>query len=129
MNNKKSPHPRLDSIDMSQNSLAVDNMVALVNHIGQAVAGHRKMAAQMGVAAQMDSSIIAALIVAAGAIQGEIIELGMVEDDMSDTATHLMLVDNFAAGQEAGHRKVKRMRGELPGCDDPTCRACNPANR
>ena len=125
MNDKTQSNPQLETVDMSTDGPAQRNMVMLVNHIGQSLAGHRKLAARSGVASQMDSSIIAALIVAAGTIHGEIVEMGMVEDDTTDTATQLMLIDNFAAGQDVGRNKVKRSRGELPKCDDPTCRACH----
>lgn len=56
-----------------------------------------------------DGLCISALAVAAGAIYGEIVELGIVAD-MTDEAVTKLMVFNFRAGQEMGRNKAQRAR-------------------
>lgn len=102
----------LETVDMSKDGVAQSSMFMLVNHVMQSLANHRKAAASSGIPVQMDSSIMSALVVAAGCIHGELVAAGMVEDNIGEDDMRTMLVGNFLAGSDAGRAKVERLKAE-----------------
>jgi hypothetical protein len=118
----------LGKIDMNDGGLEASSMHMLVEHIMGAVSMHRRMAAkidpQCGV--NMDTSIMAALVVCGGIIQGELIGADLVDpDDLKGGVIETMLTENWKAGVDAGIDRTKRIKARGP-CDDPKCGACHP---
>jgi hypothetical protein len=118
----------LGKVDMNDGGLAASSMHMLIEHIMGAVSMHRRMAAkidpQCGV--NMDTSIMAALIVCGGIVQGELIGADLVDpDDLKGDVINTMLTENWKAGVDAGIDRIARLKARGP-CDDPTCKACHP---